>query len=244
MTDLCNQSASNPFRCPTKWELFEVLKALLPRGRAWQTHDDVEEHFRFPLENAVAGEGQIGAAILGLDASERRLTVMQQYWAAFAETLEYFHQRACALINEFFCATARETLDLWHADYGFPDACEPYDRLCDKVAAQGGATCAYLTEISERRGWKIECVDCSDPGDAVAGCMYAGGEPLCGCDHNLIYIRVISRESPAFSGDYKPMQSGIMEAGCHDPCGPDAASLFCLIERFKPAHVRAIYEVI
>ncbi|MDX2265454.1 MAG: putative phage tail protein [Hyphomicrobiales bacterium] len=240
MTMSCGPGA-DPFRCPTKWELFEVLRALLPRGRAWQTHDHVEEWARFGAASGVAGVGEAGLGQFGLDANVRRLTVMQQYWAAFAEVLEYFHQRACALLDEWFCATARETLDHWHADYGFPSECEPYSSLCDKVAAMGGATCAYFVELAASRGWTIECGDCAPES---AGCLHAGGAGLCACENGVMFIRVYTAESPAYSGNYISTRAGDVEAGCHDPCGPSADALVCLIEKYKPAHVRAIYEVV
>lgn len=236
----CPADTVDPFRCPTKWELWRQLQALLPRGRAWQTHEDLGVVYR-------AGDGsQVGVLEIGRDQigegpeDVTLLTVMQQYWAAFAEVLEVMHARACALLPEFFCATVNEMTAEWSIDYGFPDPCLPYDTLCDKVRAQGGATCAYLSEVAARRGWTVECRDCP-PID----CDFVVGDSVaCECTPNVIYIRIHTDLSPAFVGLGAEMIAGRLEASCTTPGTPDVTALKCLIERVKPAHVKAIYEVV
>lgn len=230
----------DPFRCPTKWELLEQILASLPRGRAWQTHEDVAEIWVNPAP-AEAGTYEIGDTGLGTDSGTPRLTVQQQYWAAYAGVLEYLHQRACALLEEMFCATAVELRAEWGVDYGFPDNCLPYDTLCEKVRAEGGATCAYFVGLAARLGYAIECRDCG--AGAEAGCAEAGLDETCVCEPGVMLIRIDAAASPALAAPV-PFEAGAAVAGCTPPCPPVPDDLECLINRLKPAHVKALFEVI
>jgi len=202
----------------------------------------VADYFR-PLRSAQVGTFEVGASGVGTDPELKRLTVLQQYWAAFAEVLEYLHQRACALLDEMFCATTTELRQEWGIDYGYPDPCEPWDALCEKVRAQGGATCAYLAELAARLGYTIECLDYCPNDGAAADCAIADCTPVAHqCVPNRIVIRILSAESPAMVNP--PIYAAdAAVADCTPPCStPD--QVICLIERFKPAHVLATYEVI
>ncbi len=235
----CPSAGSDRWRCPTKWELWRQTMALLPRGRAFQTHD-ADDSF------AVDAGGETWPP--DLPTPGRRLTVLGQFWAAFAEVDEWLHQRACALIEEFYCATTAEQRREWEIDYGFPDPCEPWTDLCAKVAAQGGATCSYLTGIAAARGWALSCSDCqsgpvtADVSDlAVADCSSAG----CSCPDGEIYIVVNTGSSPAYAA--QPFPDGADQAVADASginCPPGIEPLVCLIERWKPAHVRAYYNVV
>jgi hypothetical protein len=129
--------ADDPFRCPAKWELFRQILDLLPRGRAWQTHEQVYERIdslidglpNFALDESSLSSGDDPSPDLAVS-----LTVQQRYWAAFAEVLAYLHARACALTEEFFCATTSEQLADWQADWGFPDACEAYPQAASSAS--------------------------------------------------------------------------------------------------------------
>lgn len=237
----CSPISEDPFRCPSKWELWLQILALLPRGRAWQTHETSPE-FIVATESAQLGVYRLGSTGLGTEPIVERMTVLQRFWASYAEVLEFLHQRACALIDEFYCATTTEMLSEWGIEYGFPDSCEPWETLCDKVKAQGGATCAYLASLASRLGYEIECVDCG-PGAAEAGCAEAGVASPCICPPNLINIRILTARSPAYVAPV-PFEAGAAVAGCTPPCAVAPESVVCLIERFKPAHIKAIYEVI
>ena len=117
------------------------MLALLPRGRAWSTHDGGP----FPGDR------------------------LYQFWTAVAAVFEYANQRMCDLRREFFCATESETNDAWLADYGLPDDCDPYPDLCAKVAAIGGARCEDYAAIAARAGWDIECIVTTSSCGATAG---------------------------------------------------------------------------
>lgn len=242
----CHNDLNDPFRCPSKLEYLRQAIALLPRGRAWQSHEDrVPGRLdRFPDLNSEAGEAESGSAIAGQPAIAIENTVLTGYWSAFAEVLEYFAQRACALVNEFFCPTVGETEELWGADYGFPDECDPWNSLCEKVAAQGGATCEYLVWAASRRGWVISCNDCSESRNFQAGCARAGRR-LCTkpCEPNVLTITLRLSESPAFKTTSRPARGLRMMAGCTRLCAPSPEQIKCLIERVKPAHVKLQYVI-
>lgn len=239
----CPAPLNDPFRCPRKWELWRQILDLLPPGRAWQNHEEIEEVIG--TVTAEYGSYELGGGVgLGAEANVPQLTELQQYWAAFAELSEYFHQRACALLEEFFCTTTDEQRAEWGIDYGFPDECEPWDSLCAKVRAQGGATCAYLAEIASRNGWTVECHDCTQSRMAVADCLVADCTPLdCECEAAVIRIRIITELSPAWTRP-TPFNADALVADCTAPCPPTPDQVRCLIEKYKPAHVKAIYEVI
>jgi uncharacterized protein YmfQ (DUF2313 family) len=239
----CPVNVTDPFFCPTKWQLWRQIIDLHPRGRAWQTHEEVSDVIDLSPHSQV-GTFETDVSPLGVEPRVELLTVMQQFWAAFAAVGEYAHQRACQLLNEFFCESTVEQLNEWHIDYGFPDPCDPWHTLCDKVRAQGGATCEYLAAIAADRGWVLTCSDCEPQRSAVAGCTSAGCGKTCGCAANVIWVTIKLAESPAWvNPKITPAGAGRARAGASvaAPCPPEAVPLQCLIERFKPAHVKAIY---
>ena len=239
----CETSNAQPFFCPTKWEIWRQIISLLPRGRAWQTHEAGIERI-FASESSELGEYELGSTGLGTEPVSERLSVMQQFWAAYAEVLEYLHQRACALLNEYFCSSTRELKAEWGVEYGSPDPCEPWNTLCEKSRALGGATCAYLASLASRNGWHVECIDCAPTRLALADCAVADCTPLdCECTSGVIRIRIVTGLSPAWSQSV-PMHADAAVADCTSPCPPIPELVRCLIERWKPAHVRAIYEVV
>lgn len=239
----CQAGIIDPFRCPTKWELWRQLIDLLPRGRAWQTHEEISDVIEHAL-NSQVGTFETDINPIGVEASVPMLTTMQQFWAAIAAVGEYAHQRACLLLEEFFCVTTVEQRTEWWIDYAFPDPCEPWKNLCDKVRALGGSTCAYLAELAADRGWVLTCSDCEPRRSAVAGCSSAGCAKSCGCPPNVIWVTVHVDQSPSWTAPtVTPAGAGRARAGSSvaAPCPPEAVPLQCLIERFKPAHVKAIY---
>lgn len=239
----CSPSASD-FFCPTKWQLWQQILALLPRGRAWQTHEGFTERWPDGTPSQV-GTFETGVTGVGFEPNLERLTLQQQYWAAFAEVLEYLHQRACALIEEFFCPTVNELLPEWQREYGYPDPCDPWHSLCDKVRALGGATCAYLAGIAADRGWKLTCSECdTSAGFVGADCARADCIKTCDCPGNTIWVTIDLTRSPSYvAPKIAPARADCARADSATvgPCPPGAEPLQCLIERFKPAHVKAVY---
>jgi hypothetical protein len=118
-----------PDPCPAKADIIPKILALLPRGRAWGTHD----------------------------GGPWPTSTLYRFWAAIAEMLEFANARICALREEFFCATQHETRDRWDLDYGLPDPCDPFADLCVKVAAAlgGNRTFGYFIAIAALGGFTI-----------------------------------------------------------------------------------------
>jgi uncharacterized protein YmfQ (DUF2313 family) len=224
----CPVDIVDPFRCPTKWELWEQLRAIRPPGRAHQTHEQ-------PVYD-VDGDG---------NPTIDSLTTQDAFWAAYAEVLEDLHQRACALIDEFYCDTMSETRDWWHTEWGFPDACEPYESVCEKMRDVGGARCADLVALAATRGWVIECRDCQGATPAVADCASADCAVDCECPQNTIFLTIRTDLSPAYTAPTQQQAvADCASADCNSPCTPDVSELQCLIERVRHAHLKIVYEVV
>lgn len=194
-------------RCPTKAEILPRLMMLLPRGRAWGNHD--------------------GGPWPG--------SVLHGFWSAVAEVAEYVNQRICALQAEFNCGTAVETLDLWSADYGLPDACDPYADLCDKVRTPGGSQCDYYVSIAARMGWAVTCqtLPCGGvSGRAEADCAIAAPE---WGDGDLL-ILVDLEASPAYAGPSRiQSEADLIEADYPVRCAVDFEPLECVLRRVVPS---------
>ena len=166
--------------CPTADEITPQLLALLPRGRAWSTHD---------------GGPHPGTPAYG-------------FWYSVASVWEWVNGRICALAEEFTCGRQSETHDVWMEEYGLPDGCDPFPDLCTKVAAIGGTRCEYYVAIAARAGWAISCSDTNSgcggkAGRARAGCSQSGRNPKSG----TIVIRIDLAHSPAFQGTLPPSAS-------------------------------------
>ncbi len=211
------QSPSNAFDiCPTQAEIVPQLLALLPRGRAFNTHD---------------GGPQPG-------------TTIWAFFNALANVWAWVNQRICALKLEFFCATCDETRDLWMAEYGLPDGCDPYPDLCAKVAAIGGNQCAYYQQVAAQAGWAISCSifgpNCGGLlGNALLGAASLGG----GVQPAMLRITVSLSGSPAYQGGYHtPSLFGRMQLGMPLTCAPDISALQCLLARITRAHCALVYE--
>lgn len=224
----------DPLRCPTKWELWQQAISLLPPGRAWQTRDSLES---YGVTFDEAGDPEIDS-----------LTRLMQYWAAWAELLEELHNAACALPDEFFCSTATRTIDEWYTEWGYPDDCEAYDDLCEKVTAIPGASCAEYVDLAARRGWSITCNDVYYPpsGPIQADCFQAdcdradrGAMPA----RRVLTIHVDLAASSAYTTDFKLPQADCMMADCSRLADqPQIGQVKCLIERIRPAHQLVYYS--
>lgn len=169
--------------------------------------------------------------------------VRRAFWKGAAIAFQAMEARICALREEFFCATALVTADMWAADYGLPDACDPFPDVCAKVAAMGATRCDYFADVAARAGWSIECID--DIGDCggmvgafVTGADYTGGymQPT---ELRLVVNIAGSPALAAYAGrtDY----AGLMGMGEALSCDPDISGLECIMARIVPAHVQVTY---
>jgi uncharacterized protein YmfQ (DUF2313 family) len=214
----CPQAAPAPFACPSEDQIRDQAFALLPRGRAWQTHD---------------GGPKPGGVLYG-------------FWAAFAALVAFVNQRWCQLRREFWWVSASETLDLWQAEYGLPDPCDPFADLCTRVASLGGATCDFYQAFAARAGWSIACIDYRHGCGTLAGAGLAGSaEAGLGISSTVLDVAVFLSASPAFTGAraIQPL-AGVLLAGLQLNCPPDIRSLQCLFGRIVHAHVTVNYSTI
>ena len=213
----CASIRPAPLQCPDRWQIVDQLLALLPRGRAWQSH---EAGSMLPQEAAFDDLGFDHRAFVTTDVPG---SVLGRYWLAFADVLAFVNSRLCDLRREFFCATHVETHDLWMAEYGLPDACDPYPDLCAKVAAQGGTRCEYFTEVAARAGWAITCTE-TGPAELT--------------------ITVDGDASPSYVGgnNRRPM-AGCLRAGQSLSCAANLTGVRCLLDRVLPAQIDVTYEL-
>ena len=228
--------ATRAFRCPTRAEVLAGVLALLPRGRAWRTHEVGE----LPAVGAFQENAFQGDAFQASSSS-----VIGLFWAAFADVLLFVNQRLCALRDEFFCATHAETRDQWMAEYGLPDPCDPFPDLCAKVAAVGGTRCEYFNSVVSRMGWVIDCIDLTTTCGSRVGCSRAGRARTGNRFGNVLKIVVHLDESPSFGGRIQtPPRSGRWRMGRPMPCPANIIPLQCVIDRIAPAHLRIDYVTV
>lgn len=224
--------------CPTLEEITTATLALLPRGRAWQTNEGGPQP---GYDAAFAPSGFQNDAFA---TSSKRISVLWQYWRAYAVVLHYLTQRLCALREEFWCSTINETRDEWMVEYGLPDECDPFPDLCTKVTAIGGTRCEYYAEVAARMGWAIECIErmvfcgsragCSRAGKARAGRVFGAAQ---------LQLVVHLNSSPAYTGGRSlPALAGRFRAGRKQTCGPDISPLQCLMSRVVHAEIQILYE--
>lgn len=96
--------------CPEVNEIQIAFLNLLPRGRAWGTHESLSQ--------------------------TRSDSVIRQFFKAIAISWKNFEDAMCQSFNEWYCATALYDKELWNLDYGVPDDCDLYNmNVCAKVGA-------------------------------------------------------------------------------------------------------------
>lgn len=193
------------------------LLALRPRGDAWRNG--------------------------GHDAAEG--STLGHFFNALGSVFGPVERRFCALIDEFFCSTAVETLDIWALEYGVPDGCDPFADVCEKVNAVGDSIPAYAVAVALGRGWSITVEQ--EFITKVQSCRMGQGRMgtlLMGAAQGVTWrILVDLAASPAYvaSDTRKPLM-GRMLMGFAFDCGPAIDPLACLIRRIAPAHADLVFE--
>lgn len=236
----CEATRPAPFRCPTLDEITASALQELPRGRAWQSNEGG------PRPGAEIGFAPSGFENNAFSTHYKRPSILWRFWRAIAAGLFFVNTRLCDLRWEFWCATHRETDDLWMAEYGLPDDCDPFPDLCTKVAAIGGTRCEYYAMIAARMGWSIACVeDLASCGARAGGAHTRAGRARAGSTQYTATISVIVylNESPAYTGGRAVSpRAGRMRAGRRQSCGPDLSPLECLMSRVVHAELKIKYE--
>lgn len=229
------------FRCPSFADVLSATLALLPRGRAWQTHEGG------PLPGAVEAFNPDAFNVDAFSTENRRASIIWQFWAAAASLFTFVNQRLCDLRLEFWCATQSETHDLWLIEYGLPDLCDPFPDVCTKVAAIGGTRCEYFAAIAARAGWVIDCSEAfNECGTLIGSAGSLAGRMRPGHRRAAMFVvRVFLAESPAFTGDaFSRAQAKRFRTGRRLMCGPNISGLQCLMARMVHAELLISYEVI
>jgi hypothetical protein len=262
----CSINAPAPLQCPTLEESIEATAMLLPRGRAWPANGRSILSRFFEWLDGLSGSSTVVAEPVGLLLAITQYIsgtvtpplmpspadwpagfVQMGFIAAIGAVRNFLEAQLCALRLEFWCATETLTNDLWMAEYGLPDDCDPFPNLCAKVAALGGRRCEVYQELLAANGWVVDCV--AEPNcqglNAYAGCgaagnILVGGAPVA----NKVEIIVFTNESPSFTGGaQRAPLAGCLQAGMTLACPPDIGPLQCLMERIAPAHVVVSYGI-
>ena len=203
--------------CLSAADWTDVLGALRPRGEAW----------RNGASDGLTGS-DMGRTLAGCATG-------------FAET----DARLCQLVDEFFCSTAVQTVDLWMLEYGLPDGCDPFADVCDKANAVGDSATAYAIAAALRRGWVITITEEFTVNAETMRCGIARcGTARFGAQTGVTWFIGVDRQaSPAFvSPRFKPFQMGIGRFGRALACPASIDSLVCLIRRICPAHADYVYS--
>jgi len=243
----CASRSPGPDICPSEDDLRPQIFALLPPGRAFQTHD----------------------------GGPWPRSVLYGFWDAVAQMRAWFNRRMCDLRAEFFCATAVETTDLWMRQYGLPNPCDEYLDLCEKVAAQPSLTCSWFVRVAMIHGWAIECLGpCAQQFGAARfragiqataderprfgvqrfgkklGCAgssapeFYGGFGAWDPETQTILVRLSA--SPAYGGVASHvLRFGAGRFGQRLACDfVDITALKCLIEQIAPAETEILYQTV
>lgn len=238
----CPATQSAPLRCPTLEESIQATVALLPRGRAWPVNDGGGTIARFlTWLSGLAGKAPPAWPVGYVQAG---------FFCAIGALRNFVEGRLCALRLEFWCASMSETRDLWMREYGLPDPCDPFPDLCTKVAAIGGATCAYFNFIIARIGWRAQCYEIKDHCGTQFGCNRFGARVSVfgGASYLGLIVKVHTGEPnvlPSVIRNFHPPRFGAFRFGQHPACDsivlPSIAPVRCLMDRIAPAHVQIQY---
>lgn len=204
-----------PLLCPTDEQVALSAAALRPRGDAWR-HG-------------------------GFDALEG--STIGRFFGGLGRATGSTHRRLCAMVDEFFCSTAIETVDLWQLEYGLPDACGPFVSACEKANAVGDSTAAYAVARAAARGWAI-AID-EQWVTNVEDCTIGLGQPgtlICGAENGVAWhvtIDLDASDSYAPSGLEPPFVGRVL-AGDQLNCDEDIFPVQCILRLIAPAHADLI----
>jgi len=113
------------------------------------------------------------------DASWITGTVQNSFWRAIASVVAHINTRLCAYLDEFFCSSAKESIDQWITEYGLDGECDPFgSNLCLKATLLGGQSCDFYVDLARQLKWVITCEDMSTWNEPIAGCFECGCTPL------------------------------------------------------------------
>jgi hypothetical protein len=252
----CPSSQPAPFTCPTLEQSIQATAALLPHGKAWPANDGGGTMARFlawltgtvdiwSLTDIWTPPDIWNPNYPQSPADWPAGYVQCGFIAALGTVRNWIEQQFCALKAEFFCSAASQTLDLWNAEYGLPDQCDPFPDLCTKVALVGGTpNCQFWTGIAAAMGWSVVCTDFHDACGFQVGALPVGNSGVGpGIVANLIEFEVLLNESPAYQAVAgNPPLAGLMQAGTQLNCTGSITSLTCAFDRIMPAQIKTVFN--
>ncbi|GJE54588.1 hypothetical protein [Methylobacterium thuringiense] len=207
-------STLDPEYCPDLDDCHAELRALLPRGKAWEAAYNPAA-ILWGFWRAVAHPIQF--------AHQRICDIRRQFW--------------CQSVDELYDEWLVE-YGLPDACDPFPDLCAKVAALggtqCEyyeAVAARAG----WRIECSN------EITDCGGLMDLMRmDCAVTGGEVY----HSRLTFRVYLNDSPAYVASANgPLVMDCNVLNAVFGCDPDIGPLQCLLERIVPAHVELIYAL-
>lgn len=192
--------------CPDLDAIQTQLPMLLPPGPASQSDDNSLAHVN---------------------------SYMNGFFRAISDELYNFDQAICKTFTEFYCHSADEDIDLWQAEYGIPDECDPFaDDLCGKVSSTGeiGGNLTYLASIAERLGWLVSLE------------YLKGAHPDFPGIRSTLLLEIDAPNSPALLiTDFENWEIPGSPVG--DLGESDIDPLICTYERVLPAHIGFVWRV-
>lgn len=208
----CNPLDAAKDICPNQDEVFDQLCSILPRGRAWQTHNT-----DIPREKSV----------------------LQRFFYALAGVIAYVNQRICALADEFFCETVNDLEQRALAEWGIPDECGLNQDLCGKIRLMPIDDCSYYTAVAASLGYVIDCnyyEDCQKCNDEPLGFFAMSHTRFQITSPGILNITYKSGQVGLCDG---VMIFGHRGFGCEPTCNPVLLpnDLLCALERVAPAHL-------
>lgn len=218
----CALLASNPpsvidrLSEPTGDDLTPQVLALTPRGPAWGTDE--------------AGDGQ-GAS-----------PVMRGFWRAIAGWAADIYRAAFDAATQSFPSAVTWSIEAWEREYGLPDPCFSGDTgmqgrvnaLRARFGATGGASQAYLVCLAASVGYDIAIDEW-----AALECGATGfGEEGFGSPDLLTYFFVTLGTTGMTWITFG--REGFGENGFGTLLAND---LICVIERVRPLHTQAVYDL-
>lgn len=187
--------------CPDEEDMFLVVMGFLPRGRAWQT----------------------------VDFNKSRDTVLKKFYYSLGVGLKQYEDKMCSALNQWFCFSADEDLDLWKLEYGIPDECDLYNAsVCAKAEISHSPTAQYLLDLLESNGYVAD------------GRWLTGHDVEFGSVFSTFYVVVNVSLSPAFvSRTELPF-----ELGAGRTLGfLEVSQIQCMLERYVPAECAVQIEL-
>jgi uncharacterized protein YmfQ (DUF2313 family) len=183
----------------------EMIFQMLPPGEAWQTG-------------------------MSLDVAD---SVMRAFCKAIAQEARRMDEAACLVFTESFAFSSTENLDLWQAEFGLPDECDPFGGdVAAKIRAQGHSPDpAWYIELAAALGWTIEAKWLKDDDP-----LYPGVKATL-----LVTIDATNSEALGFTPMRVPFELG---RGITLGLPPAPAVLQCQLDRIVPAEIAIEYVVI